>query len=86
MPSTTIHFPPDILTEIDRAARKLGVSRNKFVLKACEETLSRTAGEWPKGFFEAPGAKKDLLLLREAAGEMEQTIYGNRKNRGAPLL
>jgi hypothetical protein len=86
MPSTTIHFPPDILTEIDRAARKIGVSRNKFVLKACEDVLSRFAGEWPKGFFETPSIEEDLLLLREAAEEMETGIYANRKNRGAIIL
>jgi hypothetical protein len=84
--STTIHFPPDILNEIDLAARKLGISRNKFVLKACVEVLSRFEGEWPKGFFKETYTEEDLLLLRDAAGEMEKGIYANRKNRGAPLL
>jgi len=50
MPSTTIHFPPDLLERIDAVARRRGISRNKFVIQACENAVAHDAGEWLEGF------------------------------------
>ena len=86
MPSTTIHFPKEILLKIDAAARKHGVSRNKYFLKACEEALEKEDGEWPEDFFTLNMDDEDILLLRESSKEVENSIYANRLNRGAPLL
>ncbi len=86
MPSTTIHFPEEILIRIDTAAHKHGVSRNKYFLKACEAALEKEAGEWPEDFFNLNLSKGDLQLLRESSKEIESSIYANRLNRGAPLL
>ena len=44
MGTTTIHFPDDILSDLDRAAALHDVSRNKYVLNACRAALSREAG------------------------------------------
>lgn len=86
MPSTTIHFPKEILSRIDTAARKHGVSRNKYFLKACEEALEKEDGEWPEDFFNLKLNDEDLLILRESSKEVEDNIYSHRQNRGAPLL
>jgi tRNA(fMet)-specific endonuclease VapC len=48
MPSTTFHIPDDFLQEIDRAARTLHMSRNRFVLQACGEALARQAEDEPR--------------------------------------
>jgi ABC-type branched-subunit amino acid transport system ATPase component len=38
--STTFHIPDTLLREIDRAARRMGLSRNRFVIQACGEALA----------------------------------------------
>jgi predicted transcriptional regulator len=86
MGSTTIHFPEEILSRIDQAAAERRISRNRYVLEACEAALASQAGVWPEGFFNSGLTEKDHVLLKEAAAEMEQVIYKNRRNRGAPLL
>ena len=51
MPSSTFHFPPQLLERIDAVARRQGVSRNRFVMCACQDAIARNAGEWPESFF-----------------------------------
>lgn len=86
MPSTTIHFPDDLLSDIDRATGELGVSRNRFVIEACRTALAEHAGEWPENFFTTGLSLADQKLLTESADEMLKMVYGARKNRGATLL
>ncbi len=86
MPSTTIHFPEKILKKLDEAARDHGISRNRYVLHACEKALEKEEGHWPSGFFKLDIDEEDQTLLRSATQEMEREIYANRRNRGAPIL
>jgi predicted transcriptional regulator len=86
MPSTTIHFPDEILKEIDRNAKKNKISRNKYVIQACIAEISKAAGEWPEDFFSYTLDDADFHLLQTAVEEMTGAIYANRRNRGAPLL
>jgi predicted transcriptional regulator len=86
MPSTTIHFPPDVLERIDGVAKRRGISRNRFVIQACEQAVSHDAGEWPDGYFSHGLNSKDVAMLDEATAEMERAMLSNRRNRGAPLL
>jgi hypothetical protein len=86
MPSTTVHFPPDTLKQIDAVARRRGVSRNRFVIEACDRAVAEDAGEWPRRFFEPGLTEEELRILREAGTELEQQVLSARRNRGAPLL
>lgn len=86
MGSTTIHFPEKLLKEIDNAAKNHGMSRNKYVLRACEAELSKEEGTWPEDFFNSQLTREDRQILDEAVAEMESEIYSHRRNRGAPLL
>lgn len=86
MPSTTFHIPDDVLSKIDRAARDLGVSRNRFVIQACKEALARQSGEWPKRFFEPAHSQEDQGLLAQASRELEKEVLTRRTNRGAVAL
>ena len=86
MPSTTVHFPDELLQDIDRTARRRNMSRNKFVIESCEAALAREAGEWPEGFFSPDLSREEEKMLREASREMETEIYERRTNRGAPAL
>lgn len=86
MGSTTVHIPEDTLRRIDRIAQRRGISRNKVVLEALEETIARDRGEWPQSFFEAPYGADEARELAEATRELETAIRNSRRNRGAPLL
>ena len=86
MPSTTIHFPPEILKRMDEVAQRRGISRNKLVIRACEKELADDAGEWPSGFFELDMSDRDRSILREAGIELENAVLRSRTNRGAPLF
>ena len=86
MPSTTVHFPPQLLEQIDTVARRQGVSRNRFVMRACQDSVAKDAGEWPVHFFHLDLHPEELAALRDAGHEMEHGIRAARRSRGAPLL
>lgn len=81
MPSTTVHIPGELLTKIDRIVNEIGISRNRFIIKACEEALKNNAGRWPEDFFEPDLSSTNLKLLKEGVAEMEDAILRMRKNR-----
>ena len=81
MPSTTVPIPNRLLSRIDKIVKEKGISRNRFVIEACEQAFDIDAGQWPEGFFEDEPSKKDLKLLKEGVKEMEQLIIQRRRNR-----
>ena len=81
MPSTTVHLPDPLLSKIDRAVKEKGISRNRFIIQACEEALNNRAGKWPEDFFHVEPNTENLRLLREGVSEMEEAILKMRRNR-----
>ena len=81
MPSTTVHLPDKLLNKIDQIVNEIGISRNKFIIKACEDALQRSAGRWPSDFFEPDLDASNMKLLKEGVSEMEAAIMQMRKNR-----
>jgi metal-responsive CopG/Arc/MetJ family transcriptional regulator len=81
MPSTTVHIPDALLTKIDQIVSEQGISRNRFIIQACEEALQNNAGRWPEDFFEPDFGSANLRLLKEGVAEMEAAIIQMRKNR-----
>ena len=65
MPSTTVHLPDKLLVKIDQTVNEIGISRNKFIIKACEEALKNSAGRWPDDFFEPDLGASNLKMLKE---------------------
>jgi len=86
VPTTTIHFPEEVLQRIDAVARRRGISRNRFVIQACEQAVAGDAGQWPEGFFDLDLSAGEKRLLDQAVTEMEEAVRRSRANRGAPLL
>lgn len=86
MPSTTVDIPDKLLSRIDQFTKEKEISRNRFIIQACEKALSAISGEWPKGFFDTSLNEKDLKLLRDGVQEMEDAIFLRRKNRKAATL
>lgn len=81
MPSTTVHLPDQLLSKIDQAVKEQNISRNRFIIKACEQALNNFAGHWPDAFFDFERNKQDTKLLQEAVSEMERAIVSQRKSR-----
>jgi hypothetical protein len=86
MPTTTIHFPEEVLRRVDAVAHRRGISRNRFVIQACEQAVAGDSGQWPERFFELEMSPGDQALLDQATVELEEAVAGSRANRGAPLL
>ena len=82
MPSTTIHVNDELLLKIDKIAKEKGISRNRFIIQACQMALDNNDGKWPENFFKKELDENDLKLLRDSVSEMEETIIGFRRNRG----
>ena len=81
MPSTTVHLPDKLLNKIDQVVNEIGISRNKFIIKACEDALQNSAGRWPDDFFESDLSASNLKLLKAGVAEMEAAILRMRQNR-----
>ena len=64
-----------------KIVKEKDISRNRFIVQACEQALNNSAGKWPEDFFETELSRKDLRLLRESVQEMEDAIISMRKNR-----
>ena len=48
---TSIHISKPLLDAVNRQARKLRVSRNRFIVQALEKQLA-TGASWSPGFFD----------------------------------
>ena len=81
MPSTTVHIPDKLLSKIDQLVKEKEISRNRFIIQACEQALNNSAGQWPEGFFDTELNGEDFELLRNGVQEMEDAIISRRKNR-----
>ena len=57
------------------------ISRDRFIMQACEQALNNIASEWPDGFFNSDLNEGDLQLLKEGVQEMEDAIIQRRKHR-----
>ena len=64
MPSTTVHIPDSLLSKIDQTVKEKGISRNRFIVQACEKALQNDTGRWPEDFFETNLRKENLSLQR----------------------
>jgi hypothetical protein len=86
MPTTTVHLSAEMLQRIDAVSRRRRISRNRFVVEACETALRSDAGQWPEGLFNPELSVEERALLEEASAELEQAVLQSRRNRGASLL
>jgi hypothetical protein len=69
MPSTTVHLPDALLAKIDSIVKEKSISRNRFIIQACEEALKKSAGQWPQDFFEPELSPANLKLLKEGVAD-----------------
>ena len=83
--STTVHLPADLLASIDRQARALAMSRNRYIIRALARSLaSETA--WSPGFVEELAAARADVEGRRALEELRDAVAGSRTRKGPPAL
>lgn len=82
MANTSVHLPHDVAERLDHMARRVGLSRNSLIVRACELLLEEDAGSWPEGFFENDHlSTSELRELHESAAEMREMVEETRRSR-----
>lgn len=82
---TTVHLPDALLEGIDRCARDLGLSRNRYIVQALTQSLERRTG-WSVQFVETMTAASDDTEAGELAAEMLEEILRARARKPAAEL
>jgi hypothetical protein len=75
---TSIHIPKPLLAAVDRKARALRVSRNRFIVGALQRELSAGA-EWSPGFFERLGDVDDAIA--QSVNELLAAVTTSRRSK-----
>jgi metal-responsive CopG/Arc/MetJ family transcriptional regulator len=80
---TSVHIPREVLAAVDRRARSLRVSRNRFILDALRRELARET-EWSPGFFESLQGidPKDSRALEKSLA----AVKASRSSKRPPKL
>ena len=80
---TSVHIPKPILDAVDQRARKLNMSRNRFIVQALEREVS-DGSHWSPGFLErlTQVDSKDVVEI----DEMVDVIKARRTRKRAPRL
>ena len=81
--ATSIHFPRELLDAVDRRARTLKLSRNRFIVRTLERELGENK-EWSPGFFDL--LRKVGGRNKKAIGEMTAAIVASRTRKRPPSL
>ena len=80
---TSVHIPKSLLDKVDRRARRLRVSRNRFIVQTLERAIAQE-GQWsPEFLAELHGVD---ALHAKAVDEMLENILAMRKSKAPPPL
>ena len=81
--STTIHLSGDLLAAVDRRAKDLRLTRNRYIVQTLERSLLGDAAWSPAFVEELRAAGRDPELQRTLA-QMRTAIKANRTSKGPP--
>jgi len=74
-----------LLKQLERAAKRRGVSRNSLIVEACRSIVGSGQREWPQDFFVGDRlSKRDLELLRSSFNDWLAELRHARKSKKAP--
>ena len=82
---TTVHLPPDLLESVDLCAKELGMSRNRFVIRASERAIHEKA-EWSEDFVKVLSESGRDVDSHRAIDEMRAAISSARRSKNPPAL
>ncbi len=83
--STTVHLPPQLLATVDHRARELGVSRNRYIIRALERIIESET-RWSPRFVDELAAARSDDESREALQELVTVVARNRTRKPPPAL
>ena len=83
--ATTIHVPTGLLECVDRRAKELGISRNRYIVQALEKTIEEEE-RWSKRFLRALNEAAQDTEGRVDIDEMAEAISSSRTRKGPPKL
>lgn len=78
---TTIHIPDPLLAQVDKRAKTLKLSRNRFIVKALEKALAEEP-PWSPAFVDALRGFTPL----DEEHDLASLITGKRRSRKRPLF
>jgi hypothetical protein len=81
-----VHLPVELLRQLDRAAKRRGVSRNRLITEACRSLVEAPMAAWPGGFF-APDRlpRRDRDLLKATAQDWSAGLAARRSKKTPPF-
>ena len=83
--STTIHLPPSLLETVDYRARELGMSRNRYIIRALERIVQNET-QWSPRFVEALEVARSDEEGQQAMEELRAQVSANRTRKAPPAL
>ena len=83
--TTTVHLPADLLESVDHQARELGMSRNRYIIRALKSALDSETRWSPRFVSELEAARLDEGG-RKALAEMRAVLAKNRTRKDPPEL
>ena len=81
--STTIHLSDDLLAAVDRRAKDLRLTRNRYIVQVLERSL-RSDTAWSPAFVEELRAAGQDQELQRTLAEIRAAINANRTSKGPP--
>lgn len=79
---TTVHIPKNLLARVDARAKKLGVSRNRFVVQVLQEKLAARR-TWPAALVRLLETPVPRAVAAEV-DRMDKAIEEARHDRAGP--
>jgi hypothetical protein len=73
-----VHIPDPLLKSVDRRARALGISRNRFVVGALEQAVSAREG-WSPEFLQQ--LRRVDRATRTAVDELRASVTQSRRSK-----
>lgn len=83
--TTTVHLPADLLESVDHQAKELGMSRNRYIIRALKSALDSETRWSPRFIGELEAARLDAEG-REALAEMRAVLSKSRTRKDPPEL
>ncbi len=83
--STTVHLPADLLASVDDQARELGMSRNRYIIRALKRILE-TETCWSARFVEELAEARSDDEARAALTDLVAGVAANRTRKAPPVL
>jgi predicted transcriptional regulator len=75
---TSVHIPRPLLLAVDRRARALNISRNRFIVQALEREVKQSS-DWSSDFFEILANPEPGVDI--AAEELRRAIQNHRRSK-----